>query len=215
MHKKENKVVKKSNKNIQQFHPSTRGFGTRKDTVIWDTGNVIQWIDARDIMIHKFKSENVFNRIVIDPEIDDEEEGIIHEVEFDKEMETEFEYVNNKIIEMNNSNDTTRIETLAEIQAMRDAHHITPAVKAKMDFDVNYDHTKRANAIETTERYKLESDYNRLESEFEKLKMKFAEDSAKVIKIFNESLGSSSRSLIREELAAGSFKLAWKKLDDY
>jgi hypothetical protein len=34
-----------------------------KNNIIWDSGDVIRWIEAKDLLINKFKSVNVYNRI--------------------------------------------------------------------------------------------------------------------------------------------------------
>ena len=60
---KSNRTDKKSN-GFRSVNSSVRGFGTKRDNVIWDQhGNAIQWIAAKEIFVNKFRSEGVYNRV--------------------------------------------------------------------------------------------------------------------------------------------------------
>ena len=41
---------------------AVRGFGANKNSIIWDSGNVIKWIAAKEILMNKFMSEGVWYR---------------------------------------------------------------------------------------------------------------------------------------------------------
>ena len=41
---------------------AVKGFGANKNSIIWDSGNVIQWFAAKDILMSKFMSEGVWYR---------------------------------------------------------------------------------------------------------------------------------------------------------
>jgi hypothetical protein len=58
-----------------QNRQAVRGFGANKDRIIWDSGNVIQWLAAKEILMTKFMSEGVWYRLEGDE--DDEEVGEI------------------------------------------------------------------------------------------------------------------------------------------
>jgi len=61
-----------------QFHlKAVRGFGANKDKIIWDSGNVIQWMAAKEILMNKFMSEGVWYRFEGDVDQDAEAGGVI------------------------------------------------------------------------------------------------------------------------------------------
>jgi hypothetical protein len=60
-----------------------------------------------------------------------------------------------------------------------------------------------------------QAEFLKINQEFEKQLSKWNEDTAKVIKVFNESFGLSYRALIHSELSDELFVAAWKKLDVY
>jgi hypothetical protein len=76
-------------------------------------------------------------------------------------------------------------------------------------------HDAAARSINTTESYKLRNEYQKAITDFEKEQKKFNKDTAKIIKVFNESLGPSARMLIKNYLLENKFREAWLKMDEY
>ena len=101
------------------------------------------------------------------------------------------------------------------LQELVDRGAMTDNVRFTKVYDADIAHETRSNYIETSEKYRFENEYRREQQDFLSRKLKFDEDTAKVIEIFNEYLGSSARSLITEDLNANRFKSAWKRLDNY
>jgi hypothetical protein len=79
---------------------------------------------------------------------------------------------------------------------------------AKDNFNLERDHQLNNDRINTTERYKLQAEFLKINQEFEKQLNKWNEDTTKVIKVFNESLGLSSRALKHSELSDELFVAA-------
>jgi hypothetical protein len=189
---------------------SARGFGANKDSVIWDSGDVIKWMEAKDLLINKFKSENVYERIFYDGAIDP-----IPEILFEKMLPDHNIMVNERVGDLILENEHLRDAKVAEADSMLANGNINANRRAVMKYEIDTQFASEANKINTIERYRFESDYERSILDYEKSQQKFNEDTAKVIKVFNDSLGISSRSLITDDLNNNRFRLAWRKLDNY
>jgi hypothetical protein len=140
---------------------SARGFGNNKNNIIWDSGDVIRWIEAKDLLINKFKSVNVYNRISY--------AGLIEpypEVTFDKVLPTRQIRVLNKINALTTRNDESRDTQIVDINAMVTANNIDANERARMLYKIESEHRIQQNRIDTTE--------------YEKQKLKSEEDTAKV-----------------------------------
>jgi len=192
-----------------------RGFGTNKDKIIWDSGNSIQWIAAKDILINKFKSKNVYDRIEIVVDDEDDDVQAADEVEFTRELPTRDEYVEEKVGELRAENDAIKEMLDEETQQLFNDDVIDENQNRLRDSDARIKHSQNESRINTTEVYRFQIDYEKAVSDYEKAKEKFNSDTAKVIEIFNESLGKSARSLITTELNENRFKAAWMRLDEY
>ena len=192
-----------------------RGFGTNKDKIIWDSGNSIQWIAAKDILINKFKSKNVYDRIEIVVDDEDDDVQAADEVEFTRVLPTRNEYVEEKVGELRAENDAIKEMLDEETQELFNDEIIDENQNRLRDSDARIKHSQNESRINTTEAYRFQIDYEKAVSDHEKAKEKFNSDTAKVIEIFNESLGKSARSLITTELNENRFKAAWMRLDEY
>jgi len=192
-----------------------RGFGTNKDKIIWDSGNSIQWIAAKDILINKFKSKNVYDRIEIVVEDEDNDVEAADEIVFTRTLPTRDEYVNEKVNELRAENDAIKDMLDEETQELFEYDVIDENQNRIRDSDARIKHSQNESRINTTEMYKIQIDYEKAVSDYERAKEKFNSDTAKVIEIFNESLGKSARSLITTELNENRFKAAWMRLDEY
>ena len=192
-----------------------RGFGTNKDKIIWDSGNSIQWIAAKDILINKFKSKNVYDRIEIIVDDEDDDVQAADEVEFTRVLPTRNEYVEEKVGELRAENDAIKEMLDEESQELLNDEIIDENQNRLRDSDARIKHSQNESRINTTEAYRFQIDYEKAVSDHEKAKEKFNSDTAKVIEIFNESLGKSARSLITTELNENRFKAAWMRLDEY
>ena len=190
-----------------------RGFGNNKDNVIWDSGDVIKWIEAKDTFINKFKSKNVYHRIFHDGPFDMDHPPA--EETFDEVLPSAAEYVGQRLGVLRAENDSMLGRKKSALQELVDRGAMTDNVRFTKVYDADIAHETRSNYIETSEKYRFENEYRRERQEFVSRKLKFDEDTAKVIEIFNEYLGSSARSLITEDLNANRFKSAWKRLDNY
>ena len=212
---KEKYAKNMSSNNKPMSYNQQRGFGTNKDKIIWDSGNSIQWIAAKDILINKFKSKNVYDRIEILVEDEENDVEAADEVEFTKVLPTEIEYVNQKIDELRANNDAVRETRFEEALELFNDDVITENERLKADSEARIEHSKNEARILTSDTYRLQSEYERTVTDYEKSREKFSSDTAKVIEIFNESLGRSARSLITNELNQNRFKAAWMRLDEY
>jgi len=192
-----------------------RGFGTNKDKIIWDSGNSIQWIAAKDILINKFKSKNIYDRIEILVEDDEDDVQAAEEVRFTKVLPDETQFVQQKVNELRAENDALKDARDEEAETLYDDDVINENEKAKTDSEARMEHAKNESRIVTTETYRFQVEYQKAVTDYEKSQEKFSSDTAKVIEIFNESLGKSARSLITKELNENRFKAAWMRLDEY
>jgi hypothetical protein len=61
---KSNRTDKKSNR-FRSVNSSVRGFETKRDNVIWDHRNAMQWIAAKEILVNKFRNIITITIIII------------------------------------------------------------------------------------------------------------------------------------------------------
>ena len=64
---------------------AVRGFGVNKDKIIWDSGNAVQCIAAKDLLVNKFKSEGIYEKIFNLSVAADFDLNLVHEIEFEKD----------------------------------------------------------------------------------------------------------------------------------
>ena len=186
-----------------QFHlKAVRGFGANKDKIIWDSGNVIQWMAAKEILMNKFMSEGVWYRFEGDVDQDAEARGAI-EVHMEKEAPVFQEYVEDKLEALYTANNGYRDYNSEQNNELFNENHIDGAQLAIRLADNRMAHAKREVEIETVESHKFTNDYERAKIEYERSKEKFDKDTAKVVKVFNEALGPSARELVKDFLLHG------------
>jgi hypothetical protein len=156
-----------------------KGFGQNRNKVIWDSGNAIQWIAAKDLLKSKFESEGVFERLT-SPGDD--------EVTFTKVVPTVAIYVTAKLDALREQLITLRDAELESNVTLLAAVAITQNVKRVDDARITTEHAKAIANLNTNDLYRLTAEYDRAVTEYDKSKKEFNENTAKVIKVFNESL---------------------------
>jgi hypothetical protein len=152
------KNFKKNTSQVKSYNSnSVRGFGVNKDKIIWDSGDVIQWLISKSVLIDKFKSEGIYNRISGDAEI-----------VFNKLQPVEDTYINDRINALITDNDNMRDLNIQHNNQMQTAGIIDANEFTKSNLNLERDHQLNNNRINTTERYKLQAEFLKINQEFEK-----------------------------------------------
>ena len=158
------RAKKNSNENNQKNHAkfgsinAVRGFGVNKDKIIWDSGNAVQWIAAKDILVNKFKSEGIYERIFNLQVAADFDLNLIDEIEFEKVLPNEVNYVNEKIDRMRDENDAQRDETLEELHQSRINQDINVREERNKSAEARLKHSATLREINTKVTYKLQNE---------------------------------------------------------
>jgi hypothetical protein len=178
---KSNRTDKKSNR-FRSVNSSVRGFGTKRDNVIWDHGNAIQWIAAKEILVNKFRSEGVYNRVYHVPVPADFDLNNIEEEKFTKRKPTRIRYVNEKVADLHSKNNRFKDENLDMIEELKTARAIKETQYKVKIAEAKLKHSERAMDIDTVEKNRFESDFEKAKSAYERWKEKFDEETLKTIK---------------------------------
>jgi hypothetical protein len=110
--------------------------------------------------------------------------------------------MNQRIDALITDHDSIRDMNIGRNNALLNAGSITADEHQTATFNFESNHRINNNRINTSDRYKLEAaEFLKMNQEFEKQFHKWNEDTSKVIKVFNESLGLSSTALIHSELS--------------